>query len=116
MTATERLRALLDERGVEWGNVRNDGSESDFLTEWQFDGIEGHAIATEWAVGRDLSVCIGHPMTPEQAVEATLGRGTCHVRNDEDTCWYDVCSACGFVWPDDYSVNYCPNCGRKVVE
>lgn len=75
-SATDELRALLDARGVEWGNIRNDGSESDYLTEWQFDGIEGHAIATEWAVG-NLTVCIAHPMTPVQAIAATLGSSNC---------------------------------------
>lgn len=73
MSATEELRRLLDERGVEWGNIRNDGSESDYLTEWQFDGIEGHAIATEWSVGH-LTICIAHPMSPEEAIAATLGK------------------------------------------
>ena len=82
MTATDELRRLLDERGVEWGNVRNDGSESDYLTEWQFDGIEGHAIATEWAVGQHLTVCIWHPMTPEQAISATLGSEDTYTRED----------------------------------
>lgn len=44
-----------------------------------------------------------------------MKRETCHRRNDEDTCGIDVCSECGFVWPDDYSINYCPNCGRRVI-
>ena len=115
MTATERLRALLDERGVEWGNIDARGHESDYLTEWQFDGNKARATAIEWSIG-NLSIDIGlYGRTPEQAVEATLGRGTCHARNDDDTCGVDVCSACGFVWDDDYSINYCPNCGRMVV-
>lgn len=85
-SATDELRRLLTEAGVEWGNIRNDGSESDYLTEWQFDGIEGHAIATEWAVGR-LTVCIAHPMTPEQAIAATLGpcNDSCNCTNGERT-------------------------------
>lgn len=82
MSETEVLRRLLDERGVEWVNTRNDGSKSDYFTEWQFDGIEGHAIATEWAVGH-LTVCIAHPMSPEQAIAATLG--PCNCTNGERT-------------------------------
>jgi hypothetical protein len=141
VSATDELRRLLDERGVEWGNIRNDGSESDYLTEWQFDGIEGHAIATEWAVGQHLTVCITHPMTPEQAIAATLGScscsnnctngertGTCRDEGDpSDFC----CSECGvrmfietsdtytMIASDERTIikhpNYCPNCGRKVV-
>lgn len=131
MTATERLRALLDERGVEWGNIRRDGSESNYLTEWQYDGTSSRAIATEWAVGSGLSIEIHHyGLTPEQAVEATLGRGTC-----KDVCnsvSEFTCSACGFncdltSWISLFdgdegrhrhyhhgTPNYCPNCGRKV--
>lgn len=74
MTATDELRALLDERGVEWGNTRSDGSESDYLTEWRFKGIQGKAIAIEWAVGRGLSVEIHRDrLAPSQAIAATLG-------------------------------------------
>ena len=78
MSATEELRRMLDERGVEWGNVRNDGSESEYLTEWQFDDNESRAIAVEWAVGGGLSVEIHrYRFTPEQAVAATLGDVPC---------------------------------------
>jgi len=74
MTATDELRRLLDERGVEWGNIRNDGSESDYLTEWQFEGVQSYAVATEWAVGGGLSLeTHRHSLTPEQAIDATLG-------------------------------------------
>ena len=74
MTATDELRRLLDERGVEWGNIRNDGSESDYLTEWQFEGVQSYAVATEWAVGGGLSLeTHRHHLTPEQAIAATLG-------------------------------------------
>lgn len=84
MTATEILRRLLDERGVEWGNIRNDGSESDYLTEWQFENNQGRAIAIEWAVGSGLSVEIHrYHLTPEQAIAATLGSSNC--TNDERT-------------------------------
>lgn len=74
MTATDELRTLLDERGIEWGSIREDGSESDYLTEWQFDGKQGRAIAIEWAVGSGLSMGIQrYHTTPEHAVEITLG-------------------------------------------
>jgi len=74
MTATDELRRMLDERGLIWGNVRNDGSESKYLTEWQFDGNQGRAVAIEWAVGSGLSMEIRrYHLTPEQAIAATLG-------------------------------------------
>ena len=142
MTSTDELRRLLDERGVEWGNIRNDGSESDYLTEWQFDGVQSYAVATEWSVGGGLSVEINrHHLTPEQAVEATLGAGMC--RNvavpDEYSDRPFTCSECGARGPmgngtyhlasswamedgtlafgDSWPVwKYCPNCGRKVVD
>lgn len=121
MSATDELRRLLDERGVEWGNVRNDGSESDYLTEWQFDGIQSYAVATEWAVGGGLSLEIHrHHLTPEQAIEATLGR-TCRWEYPQGVNgWvgYMVCSCCGAKYDETVTdeANYCPNCGAKVVE
>jgi len=62
----------------------------------------------------------GH--TPDDAIAriATLGRGTCHeVKIDRH---YRGCSECGYRWEYMYAVgwqigpNFCPNCGRKVVE
>lgn len=115
MSATDELRRMLDERGVEWGNIRNDGSESDYLTEWQFEGIQSYAVATEWAVGGGLSLeTHRHHLTPEQAIAATVWRGTCHKVLDFDgTAW--ICSECGeHIGPRRW--NFCPNCGRKVVD
>ena len=142
ISATEVLRRMLDESGVEWGNIRRDGSESDYLTEWQFEDNRGKAIAIEWAVGSGLSVEVHrYHCTPEQAIDATLGRGTC--RNvavpDEYSDRPFTCSECGARGPmgngtyhlasswamedgtlafgDSWPVwKYCPNCGRKVVD
>ena len=125
MTATDELRRLLDERGVEWGNVRNDGSESEYLTEWQFDDDGGIATAVEWAVGGGLSVEIHrYRLTPAQAVAATLVTGTCRMERVEDEerilhGWME-CSECGPVYPPaaeriQDAIKYCPFCGRKVV-
>jgi hypothetical protein len=110
---------MLDERGVEWGNVRDDGSESDYLTEWQFEDNQGKAIATEWAVGSGLSVEIHrYHLTPEQAIAATLGCGTCHLTSAPqygEGC--QECSSCGAVL-DGYLFDggHCPNCRAKVVD
>ena len=48
------------------------------------------------------------------------GVKTCHVMtigefNGEGTEYYDVCSNCGYEFDDD-PLNYCPNCGRKLVD
>lgn len=64
MTATERLRQLLDERGVEWG-----GKRSDTMTEYRHDGMVYLAYET---YGR-LQVASVTSVTPEQLVDATLG-------------------------------------------
>lgn len=126
MTATERLRQLLDERGVEWAETR-DGNTA-------FGDGQGHM---RWAacVGAAKAFFEVGPFTPEQAVEATLGRGTCNMEftqaaqfgdpNDVDSI-FDVgmfrCTACGTetygMWNDNDECRewprYCPNCGRRV--
>lgn len=117
-SATDELRRLLDERGVEWGNIRNDGSESDYLTEWQFENNQGKAIAIEWAVGSGLSVEIHrYQLTPEQAIDATLGRRTT-TRHGKFRTKYGrsvpCCKCCGYGIGDE-RWHYCPSCGAEVV-
>ena len=111
MNATEELRRMLDERGVEWEDCSNGSTYVEYEGEaWRFDP-DGYFDA----------LCIYHycSYTPEQAVDATLGRGTCRLEDYEDTGIY-VCSECGAVAPEDfmayYCWSYCPNCGAKVVE
>ena len=105
MTATDELRRLLDERGVE----HYDGTKS---TLWGYDsynevtGIYRYS-ADETSEGY-MHVRLWHA-TPEQAVEATLGRGTCHVAA------FGSCSECGARLDGIYQ-RYCPNCGAKVIE
>ena len=115
MTATERLRQLLDERGVEW-----EGEEANSILH------DGKFLYTYWCKGMH---CFTEPIgakegtlgaltdfsasgfTPEQAVEATLGRGTCHDVAIEGE-WFE-CSECGTV-KQLIHPNYCPRCGREV--
>ena len=69
-SAIERLRALLDELGAEW---------EEFHGEPMWMGDDGrwyYAIQEITRYGADGGVVVHH-LTPEQAVEATLGRGTC---------------------------------------
>ena len=114
MTATEELRRMLDERGVEWmPSVFDRQHETFYSTE---NGV-GFIVTEFPEIGR-MSLACDMRITPEQAIEATLGRGTC-----TDVGRYCFkCSECGWTsdephhvfggfWPD-----YCPNCGREVVD
>lgn len=121
-SATEILRRLLDERGVEYEAphagftiVRTDNAVCKFYEtlEEPEHGVFA-VVTTDW-------------LTPAQAIAATLGRGTCRALDGEsssgaplqagdyDEFWEPagVCSECGELIP---LRNYCPNCGRKVVE
>jgi hypothetical protein len=88
MTSKERLRALLDERGIEYTICMpwND-------TAWEHDGT--HFTATE-RFGKIYLQTSQGPMTPEQAIAATVGVGTCHYIPD------DV----GFTWWDENDVEH----------
>lgn len=125
MTETERLRELLDERGAEWRRTPHYSSESiDNETVFRGEGIE-------WIANGHLNGHIGlralrYEVTPEQAVEATLGRGTCRMvlaelRGPAYTDTYE-CSECGgevmvsTVMGESEPPKWCPNCGRKVVK
>ena len=109
MTATEELRRMLDERGVE----HYDGYD---YTEWDVDGIRYLANDHLRLEGR---MVLRRTCTPEQAIEATLGRGTCEPVDGYDDDGEEIgtcCSECGSPWPVYYVVRYCPVCGCKVVE
>ena len=132
MSATERLRELLDERGVRWKRKRgrkHDGTEwydqfgvyVEAVQEYSWDGFE-HPEG-KLLVRRGMGY-----LTTEQAIDATLGAGTCNDKCSRFNAW--VCSECNatvLLMFDDYgepsySVDgiadlprFCPNCGRKVV-
>lgn len=114
---TEQLRKLLDDRGVKW-KALSDRQEGDYTI-----------TATRWhdSDGGLLTMCICEPdgstwdffwyPTPEQAVEATLGRGTCKMEKKYDGLargWWE-CSECGGVAPAPDKFSYCPYCGRRVA-
>lgn len=123
MSATERLRAMLDERGVEW---KAHGYENH--TWWNdADGVGWHAENRPSVNG--VYAKIEAVLTPEQAIAATLGNATTHPRPHErwttvllpDIAWLDG------TWPDYLSVAhdehgewrvYVPEVtdGRKVVD
>lgn len=114
MTATESIRAMLDERGVEWRG----GLPTETIVKEPID-----ALYVERSDGM-ISVYFRSYLTPEQAIEATLGRGKCRMNesglpvfNGHDDGYFSICSECGFVnymrraW---LPIKFCPNCGRRV--
>lgn len=131
-TATERIRAMLDERGVEWrGGLPTETIVTDPIDVLYVQRTDGM-----------IHVYIRSYLTPEQAIAATLGScnrssnctngeqtGTCHDEGDpSDFC----CSECGVRMftdtGDTYTMiasdgrtiikhpNFCPNCGRRIVQ
>ena len=111
MTATDELRRMLDERGVEWWQSAN--TLGCIFTRWHSPLFGDEVCAME--NGEEGLVLFDHFLTPEQAIAATLGAGTCKLTLYEDT-GITVCSECGAVQPDDWTVYYCWSCGRRVVE
>lgn len=117
MSATGRLRKLLDERGVEWEPSAFDPKHETFYSVENGVGI----IVTEFPeIGR-VSLACDMRITPEQAIAATLGAGTCrNIDGDYDS--YFECSECGcHVVCNFYGSGYdeprfCPFCGRKVEQ
>ena len=135
LTATERLRRLLDERGVEWAEY------GDGYTLLRHGGRE---YTVQPNVCNRLIVT---NLTPEQAIAATIGScnctngctngertGTCQI-TPQFTCsecghqyqtrnyeCYETCdgrtayASLGYDVLDCEKPNYCPNCGRKVVD
>lgn len=125
MEPIELLRRLLDERGVEWWNQTDPEPQTVTMARLGDQLIEYHENANGTT---GYHVWNMHDLTPEQAVEATLGRGECHdIGDPSDFC----CSECGARMFTDtgetYTMidslgniieqpNFCPNCGRRIKE
>ncbi|MBR3223710.1 MAG: hypothetical protein IKF78_00120 [Atopobiaceae bacterium] len=129
MSATDEVRAELTKRGVKWIDIP---LVSMSRTCWKASNKQdGYCYYEEDEYGTELTISRA---TPEQAIEATIGRGTCHITPKF------TCSACGHQYPTrnyesyetcdgrtafaplGYNVlncrkpNYCPQCGRRVKE
>lgn len=111
MTATEQLRAMLDERGVEYTTVDGEHVKE---TCWPYMG-ELMAAFAEFDNGTTRFACDTWCFTPQQAIAATLGAGTCkRVMDSLDPFTQWVCNQCGH--PLDASDKFCSGCGKKVVD
>lgn len=71
MSATDTIRAMLDERGVEW-RERVWGGKHSVTTFWHARGVRWHYRENRFGEVR----LHADGLTPEQAIEATLGRGS----------------------------------------
>lgn len=112
MTATEELRRLLDERGVEYTDRDMFGKH---VFHWGTPMVNG-AMFTDAGEWTELVV---ENASPKQAIAATLGTGTCHITDNGPWGYPYVCSECGASFDPDVNggiFSYCPNCGRKVVD
>ena len=126
MTATDELRRMLDERGVEWKAPNS--CLRDEMTMWAAGGFDYEAFEVPEPDGTFLLTAANDDLTPEQVISATLGSCNCSNSEQTGTCrrvLYKptgvlVCSECGAGIPkqlDKYCyLHYCPNCGRKVVD
>lgn len=116
MSATDELRKLLDERGVEYEE------EYKYFGHYLTWGENDCYSFAEFPAGAVLRIW---DCTPEQAITATLGRGACHMEPIPE-CQYDdsECDECGVelwgfsMYKGDEGVlatpNYCPYCGAKA--
>lgn len=126
--ATEELRKLLDERGVEWG------SYDEFEPRTQWEAHDGAFVY--WARERNGMLLVESTapekcslsMTAEQAIAATLGADEYAIEHNVDGSY--ECPTCGcvvdydvrgdderIITMDDYVIpfNFCPKCGAEVV-
>ena len=125
--ATKQLRAMLDERGVEWRKTPHYSSDSvDNETVFCGEGIEW--LAHDHLNGRLGLKTLRYEITPAQAIAATLGADECAIEHNVDGSY--KCPICGcvvdydirgdderIITMDDYVIpfNFCPKCGAKVV-
>jgi hypothetical protein len=112
VNATDELRRLLDKRGVKWDYGISGSRSTEFM-------VNGRYLCFDEYRHGILCTTI---LTPEQVMDVTMGRETCHdVSEPPKDCafWpspHFKCSECGATHVSMEYVYYCPNCGRKVSE
>lgn len=97
MTATEELRRMLDERGVEWRG----GLPTETMVE--ADGLDLLYVALP--DGR-VRAFIRNYLTPEQAIEATLSDSDATGERQRDAVEVVRCRDCKYVTDEGYGCKY----------
>lgn len=118
MSATDELRRMLDERGVEWYEPTMKPN-----TTWFPDSFGINCRVKPW--GEVLQVK-RYGLTPKQAIAATLGGGECEYVIEDNMnesegmgdVWFR-CTNCNTTfdyYADDWLMkqNHCPHCGFKI--
>ena len=131
MSATDELRRMLDERGVEHVFDEEDGEKypPEKSVTWSFDlaGEDMTVTARDYCISIKedgsgeycLDLEFHEVFTPAQAIAATLGTGTCkNMDGETDAEWFS-CSECNTELRvhepfSAFSIRFCPNCGRRV--
>lgn len=119
-SATERLRELLDARGVEWRkftDIARGSMELHHLT--YYDSADGYKVrVTSWRDSETVAVTM--MVTPEQAIAVTLGAGECEqeeggwsTEGDHARVWLTCGHDCMVPTVADLP-NFCPDCGKAV--
>lgn len=140
MTATDELRKMLDERGVEWLNSDGDccDSDDDYMlaeqdsrkTTWSVDiagddmTITAHEVYENDELEEWFDLEFHEYFTLKQVIAATLGGGECKLHECEGSfsatnrpVWRCDCGAFMTQYTDAttyHKPRFCPNCGRKV--
>lgn len=112
-TLRPELHRALEDAGIDYWVAQG-------LTFWNCeDGRECVAYGYNADGEPRLAVKIVGIKDPEQIIAATLGRGTCHVESVERIEGsYGFKLSCGhrIVNPFNCQPDFCPWCGRKVID
>ena len=125
MSPLDRLQELLDERGVKYERRSFDSHNHGSVEYVMWRGVGGLGFnAIRSYSNPDMLFIDNEIISPEDAVDVTVGRETCHMvpKDDHEAygeafyIWWE-CDECGVTIPKTFGmpeIRYCPNCGRKV--
>ena len=117
MSEVQEICRLLDERGIKYElDVFSSGHRATFSIDYCEDCSD--YLTHIYVIGSCVSVERSY-LTPKMAVDAILGE-TCHIVDEYGEGWWE-CDKCGYaITCDDPHYhpccNFCPNCGRRVVQ
>ena len=115
MSATEEVRRLLDERGIEWRETSAEVAPYD-ATRWVAGGITWEYLDCD-GIAEKVLMTTRTTISPKRAVEVSLGRETCRDEWADDSFAAFKCSKCGgvLVYHDKKRISCCPFCERRVA-